>query len=84
MGQVATRVIGSTSRKLVQPFVLQKGRPAAWVRRRIRRMAALRPATPVEVVRDIMGVVFGSFRLARLAGAGDGHRPVALVAALRP
>jgi hypothetical protein len=73
MGQVAIRVTGSRSRKLVQPFVLQYGRPAAWERRRRRRIAADRPVADAEVVLDIMAWLFGSFRLARLAGADLGY-----------
>jgi len=52
----------------VQPFVLQYSRPAAVDRRRRRRIAADRPATDAEVVRDIIpGWLFLS--AARLAGA---------------
>jgi hypothetical protein len=57
MGQVATPVVGSTSRKLGQPFVPQKMRPpvlADEVRRRIRRMELARPAKVVVADRDIM------------------------------
>jgi hypothetical protein len=57
MGQVATPVVGSTSRKLGQPLVPQKMRPpvlADEVRRRIRRMELARPAKVVVVERDIM------------------------------
>src|SRR6187402_3310031 len=57
MGQVATPVAGSTSRKLAQPFVRQYGRVEAfaWMaRRRSRRMELARP-TVVEVAeRDNM------------------------------
>jgi hypothetical protein len=49
-------VTASTSRKLAQPFVPQKGRPAAWDRRRWRRIATDRPATDAVVVRVIMNV----------------------------
>jgi hypothetical protein len=59
IGHVAIRVIGSTSRKLVQPLVLQYGRPAACERRRRRRIAADRPVTAVVVVLVIM--VLGSW-----------------------
>jgi hypothetical protein len=44
-GQLATFVSGSTTRKLVQPFVLQYGRVAEEARRRMRRIATDRPAT---------------------------------------
>ena len=55
MGHVATSVAGSTTRKLVQPFVLQKRRLPLEARRRMRRIATERPATDVVVVRDIIG-----------------------------
>ncbi len=57
IGQVATFVAGSTTRKLGQPFVLQKSREAeaVEVRRRMRRIATDRPATEAVVVRDIIG-----------------------------
>jgi hypothetical protein len=57
IGQVATPVVGSTSRKLGQPLVLQKGRVtllAAELRRRMRRIELARPAKVVVVERDIM------------------------------
>jgi hypothetical protein len=47
----------STSRKLGQPLVRQKGRPsalAAVARRRNRRMELARPAYVAVAVRDIM------------------------------
>lgn len=55
--QVATPVVRSTSRKLGQPLVLQKGRVtllAAELRRRMRRIELARPAKVVVVERDIM------------------------------
>jgi hypothetical protein len=58
MGQVATPVVGSTTRKLGQPLVLQKRREpllAVDVRRRMRRMELARPTTVAVVERDIMG-----------------------------
>jgi hypothetical protein len=59
IGQVATPVVGSTTRKLGHPLVLQNTRvPAltpADVRRRMRRMELARPTTVVVVERDIMG-----------------------------
>jgi hypothetical protein len=62
-------------------LVLQYGRPAAVDRRRRRRIAADRPATDAEVVRDIMVLV--RFLSAR---ASRGRRCLnrTLVAALRP
>ncbi len=57
MWQLAVPVSGSTSRKLAQPLVPQKRRlaaVAAWVRRRIRRMAAERPVTDDVAERVIM------------------------------
>jgi hypothetical protein len=84
MGQVASWVIGSISRKLVQPLVLQYGRPAAWLRRRMRRIAADRPATLVEVVRDIMGLSVRFFPARASRGRRRWSSPLALVAALRP
>ena len=57
MTQVATPVVGSTSRKLGQPLVPQKMRElllATEVRRRRRRMELERPARVVVVERDIM------------------------------
>jgi hypothetical protein len=57
IAQVATPVVGSTSRKLGQPLVPQKRREplvAAEVRRRMRRMELARPAKVVVVERDIM------------------------------
>ena len=57
MAQVATPVVGSTSRKLGQPLVPQKRREplvAAEVRRRMRRMELARPAKLVVAERDIM------------------------------
>jgi hypothetical protein len=56
-GQVAISVVGSTTRKLVQPLVLQYGWVAVWLRRRIRRIATDRPATEAVVVRVIMCLV---------------------------
>jgi hypothetical protein len=52
----ATPVVGSTSRKLAQPFVRQYGRvvEAADARRRRRFMALARPVTDDVVERDIM------------------------------
>ena len=57
MAQVATPVVGSTSRKLGQPLVPQKMRElllATDARRRMRRMELERPARVVVVERDIM------------------------------
>jgi hypothetical protein len=57
IAQVATPVVGSTSRKLGQPLVPQKRREplfAAEVRRRMRRMELARPAKVVVAERDIM------------------------------
>ena len=57
IAQVATPVLGSTSRKLGHPLVPQKMRElllAAVARRRIRRMELERPAKVVVVDRDIM------------------------------
>ena len=57
IAQVATPVVGSTSRKLGQPLVPQKRREplmAAEVRRRMRRMELARPAKLVVAERDIM------------------------------
>jgi hypothetical protein len=56
MGQVATPVFGSNSRKLAHPLVWQYRLEAAvdWVRRRIRRMELDRPATAEVMVRFIM------------------------------
>jgi hypothetical protein len=54
IGHVATSVVGSTTRKLVQPLVLQYGWVALWLRRRMRRIATERPATEAVVVRVIM------------------------------
>lgn len=56
MGQVATPVSVSSSRKLVHPFVRQYRLETEvdWVRRRIRRMELDRPATAVVMVRFIM------------------------------
>lgn len=55
-GQVATREVSSTSRKLAQPFVRQKGRVgwAAAARRRRRRMEVARPAYVAAAFLDIM------------------------------
>jgi hypothetical protein len=50
-------VAGSTSRKLVQPFVRQYGRVVACVRRRWRRIELERPARDVVVVRVSILVV---------------------------
>jgi len=62
IGQVAIPVAGSTSRRLAQPFVRQKGRPvelwAADARRRIRRIELARPAYVAAAERDIIGVLF--------------------------
>ena len=58
MTQVATPVVGSTSRKLGHPLVPQKMRElllAAVARRRMRRMELERPAKVVVADRDIMG-----------------------------
>ena len=57
MLQVATPVVGSTSRKLGHPLVPQKMRElllATDARRRMRRMELERPARVVVVERDIM------------------------------
>jgi hypothetical protein len=57
IAQVATPVVGSTSRKLGHPLVPQKMRElllAAVARRRMRRMELERPAKVVVVERDIM------------------------------
>ena len=57
MLQVATPVVGSTSRKLGHPLVPQKMRElllATVARRRMRRMELERPARVVVVERDIM------------------------------
>jgi hypothetical protein len=51
MGQMATPLVGSTSRKLAQPFVRQYGRFDCMVRRRMRRMELARPARDAVVVR---------------------------------
>jgi hypothetical protein len=71
------------TRKLVQPFVLQYGRPAVEARRRILRIATDRPATDEVVVRDIMDVSL--FLLARpsrgaLARRRCGRLPGSLIA----
>ena len=60
MWQLAVPVSGSRSRKLAQPFVLQKSwldADAAWVRRRIRRMAEARPVADDVAERDIMVIL---------------------------
>jgi len=70
MAQVAIPVAGSTSRKLGQPFVRQKGRPVDWAvveRRRNRRMELARPAYDAVAVLDIMWCC-SLFFLARAAG----------------
>jgi hypothetical protein len=56
IGQVAILVVASTSRKLAQPFVRQKGWVgwAAAARRRSRRMELARPAYVAVEVRDII------------------------------
>jgi hypothetical protein len=56
IGQVARPAVGSTSRKLAQPFVRQKGWMgcAEAARRRSRRMELARPAYVAAAVRDIM------------------------------
>jgi len=57
IAQVATPLVGSTSRKLGHPLVPQKMRElllAADTRRRMRRMELERPARVVVVERDIM------------------------------
>jgi hypothetical protein len=61
MGQVAIPLVGSTSRKLGQPFVRQNGRPVeleAVARRRSRRMELARPTYDAVTVRDIMWFLF--------------------------
>ena len=71
IGQVAWPVSRSISRKLAQPFVLQKRRPAvfaAWARRRMRRMAEARPVTDDVAVLDIMVFVLCAFWRAVIAG----------------
>jgi hypothetical protein len=45
---------GSSSRKLVQPLVLQYRREDTFARRRRRRIAVARPVTDAVVERDIM------------------------------
>ena len=80
--QLATPVVGSTSRKLGQPLVPQKRREpveaTAAVRRRIRRMELERPARVVVAERDIMVWI-----LVLLSGApqvvGPGPRPMRLL-----
>jgi len=58
--QYAIPVVGSTSRKLAQPFVAQKSRPvwaaleAEEVRRRSRRMVLERPAMEAVAERESM------------------------------
>src|SRR4029078_2844527 len=80
IGQVATSVAGSTTRKLVQPLVLQEGWVAVWLRRRIRRIATDRPATEAVVVRVIMCLV-----LCFPSGSRVPPRAIpAVVAATRP
>jgi hypothetical protein len=54
-GQVATPRSTSSSRKLAQPFVLQKSRWLVALRRRSRRMEADRPTTVLWNVRVSMG-----------------------------
>jgi hypothetical protein len=72
------RVDGSSSRKLGQPLVRQKGRPSAvWAavaRRRNRRMELARPAYVAVALRDIMSVVLRFF-LARIRRCEPGQRP---------
>jgi hypothetical protein len=71
MWQVASPVSGSTSRKLGQPLVPQKRRldvVAAWLRRRIRRIAEARPVTDEVADRDIMVVFVCAFWRAVFAG----------------
>jgi hypothetical protein len=58
IGQRAVFVSGSSSRKEVQPLVLQYRRPAATlVRRRMRRMAEARPVMDDVAERDIMVIL---------------------------
>jgi hypothetical protein len=74
---VASPVSGSISRKLGQPFVLQKRRLsplAADERRRIRRMAEARPVTDVVVERFIMVLSCRTFWRAVIAVSGDRPR----------
>ena len=62
---------GSTSRKLGQPLVPQKKRldaVAAWLRRRMRRIAEARPVTDEVADRDIMVVLVCAFWRAVIAG----------------
>jgi hypothetical protein len=74
IGQVGWPLSGSISRKLAQPFVPQKNRPAAVeaVRRRIRRIAEARPVTDDVVERDIMVFVTCAFWRAVIAGNAIG------------
>jgi hypothetical protein len=60
IGQVAIPDVVSTSRKLAQPFVRQKGASvwAAAARRRSRRMELARPAYVAVAVRDIIECSF--------------------------
>ncbi len=78
MGQVAIPVVGSTSRKLGQPLVLQKRRPgfAADARRRMRRMELARPTTVEVVERDIMVWVLVVLSGAPQAVSVPGPQPV--------
>jgi hypothetical protein len=71
MWQVASPVSVSTSRKLGQPLVPQKRRldaVAAWLRRRMRRIAEARPVTDEVADRDIMVVFLCAFWRAVIAG----------------
>ncbi len=73
IGQVAVFVLGSSSRKLGQPFVEQKMRPlladvAAEVRRRIRRIAPAR--AEVDWVMDRESMVPGFSGVARTSWSG--------------
>ncbi len=77
IGQVATPDVVSTSRKLAQPFVRQKGELgwAAAARRRSRRMDVARPAYVAVAVRDIIECsFFGTFWRAT-GGVGLGSDP---------
>ena len=70
MGQVATPVVVSITRKEGQPLVLQKRRwlpLAAEARRRMRRMLLARPITDVVTERDIMGMDSWCFLARRMA-----------------
>lgn len=77
--QLATREVGSTSRKLAQPFVRQNGRPAAVLaavaRRRNRRMELARPMEFAVAVRDIMMIWISVLSGAPQAVSGLGGNP---------